>query len=114
MGLLDEIKGPRAPRVRPLEAALDGADLRIAWEDGRTSRLPLRYVRQQCPCAGCVEEFTGRRTLDPESVPADVRPVSLAEVGRYALQIRWTDGHETGLYSWELLRHLDDARTAPK
>ena len=36
----------------------------------------------------------------------DVRPLSLTEVGRYAVQIGWSDGHQTGIYSWDLLRRL--------
>jgi len=106
MGILDEIKGSQAPRVRPLEVAVAGSELRIAWDDGTRQTLPLRFVRQQCPCAGCVDEWTGRRTLDAESVPDDVRPLSMTEVGRYALQVTWSDGHEAGIYSWDLLRKL--------
>ena len=44
--------------------------------------------------------------LDPSEVPADVRPVRIEPVGRYALQITWTDGHDTGLFTFERLREL--------
>ena len=52
--------------------------------------------------------MTGIRTLRPESVPADVYPEAIHYVGRYALQFVWSDGHDTGFYTFELLRRLWD------
>jgi ATP-binding protein involved in chromosome partitioning len=54
-----------------------------------------------------VEEFTGRPLLREEDVPEDVRPLRIAPVGRYGIQISWTDGHDTGIYTFEYLRSLD-------
>lgn len=111
MGILDDLKPqPRKPRPTELTAARE--QLEIVWDDGRRSELPFVMLRQRCPCAGCVDEWTGRRTLDPTSVPKDIRPVSIVEVGRYAVQIEWSDGHGSGIYSWELLRRLADEHRA--
>jgi ATP-binding protein involved in chromosome partitioning len=66
--------------------------------------LPARWLRLACPCAQCVEEMTGRPTLDPGTVPLDVRPVHLALVGTYGLRIQWSDGHNTGIYSFAWLK----------
>jgi DUF971 family protein len=63
-------------------------------------------LRLACPCAACVEEMTGRRLLQPGAVPADIRPQSLALVGAYGLRINWSDGHDTGIYTFELLQAL--------
>ena len=107
MGLLDDIR-PQTRKPAPKEIAVAGRDLAIEWDDGRRSRLPMTFVRSRCPCAACVDEWTGRRTLDPATIPADIHPWGFTEVGRYALQVEWSDRHASGLYSWELLRRIDD------
>ena len=61
-----------------------------------------------CACAHCVDEWTGEYKLDAASVPEDVRPTRIKAVGRYAIQIHWTDGHGTGIYSFDRLRELAD------
>jgi DUF971 family protein len=53
-----------------------------------------------------VDEWTGQGRLDPDSVPADVHPLKVEKVGRYAIQIRWSDGHESGIYPFRRLRDL--------
>ena len=84
----------------------DGSALQIEWEDGEVSfHLPWD-LRVACPCAGCVEEMTGRPLLDPETVPPDIHPVEIRYVGRYALQFVWSDGHDTGFYPFTYLREL--------
>lgn len=93
-------------QVTPTE---DGARLRIRWADGAVTEYLPRDLRLKCPCAGCVEEMTGRPLLDPASVPAEVYPLEIRYVGRYALQIDWSDGHGTGIYAFDLLRRLAEA-----
>lgn len=103
---------PREPRVEPLEIGPteDEARLRIAWKDGVTSEYEPRELRLLCPCAGCVDEMTGVRTLRPESVDTHVYPTAIHYVGRYALQFMWSDGHSTGIYSFEYLRDIAEAQ----
>ncbi|MEX2467794.1 MAG: DUF971 domain-containing protein [Gemmatimonadota bacterium] len=86
----------------------DGARLRIEWQDGEVSEYVPRDLRVRCPCAGCVDEMTGERTLVPEMVRPDVHPTEIHYVGRYALQFIWSDGHSTGIYPFEYLRRLAD------
>ena len=93
----------RPERVEPTE---DGARLRILWRDGHVTELRPRAIRLACPCAGCVDEFTGKPILNPAAVPSDINPVSIDYVGRYALKFVWPDGHDTGMYPWDLLRSL--------
>jgi DUF971 family protein len=76
----------------------------VVWPGGVRAEIPPRRLREECPCAGCVEEGTGRRLLDPAAIPADIRPLEVHGVGNYAVQITWSDGHSTGIYSWTTLR----------
>jgi ATP-binding protein involved in chromosome partitioning len=79
--------------------------LLIEWDRaGHSGHFPARALRLACPCAECVEEMTGRPLLEPGRVPADIRPVSLGLVGAYGLRIDWSDGHGTGIYTFERLR----------
>ncbi len=91
----------------PIPHAITRRDdgLLIEWTAGDPeSFYPARELRLACPCAGCREEMTGRPLLDPAAVPPDVHPVSLALVGTYGIRIRWSDGHGTGIYTFERLR----------
>ena len=91
----------------PVEIGRAGQhDIEIKWQDGHESLYPARMLRLACPCAACVDEVTGRMRLEPARVPQDVRPVKLEVVGRYAIAIHWSDGHNTGIYPYDLLRKL--------
>jgi DUF971 family protein len=98
----------RDPRHHPLEVGPneDASRLRIRWRDEHVSEFPPRLLRLACPCAGCVDEMTGRRTLRETSVPEGIHPLAITYVGRYALRIDWSDGHSTGIYPFEYLRRL--------
>jgi DUF971 family protein len=91
----------------PLPHAINRRDdgVLIEWDDrGHQGFFPARALRLACPCAACVEEMSGRPLLDPALVPTDIRPVSLALVGAYGLRVQWSDGHGTGIYTFEQLR----------
>jgi DUF971 family protein len=79
-------------------------EIHVTWADGARSVLPNRVLRERCPCAACVHEITGQRLLDPASVRDDIRAEEITLVGRYAIRIRWSDGHATGIYTFEKLR----------
>ena len=81
-------------------------ELSIAWSDGEESVYDVRELRLACACAQCVDEWSGDERLDPASVPDDVHPLNVRTVGRYAIQIAWSDGHETGIYPFRRLREL--------
>jgi DUF971 family protein len=102
---------PRDPRVEPkgIAPTEDGTRLRILWGDGVESVFAPRDLRLLCPCAGCVDEITGVRTLRPDVIDESVYPTAIHYVGRYALQFVWSDGHSTGIYTFEYLRGLADA-----
>ena len=80
--------------------------LTVEWNDGHTSRYDAMYLRINCGCAECVEEWSQRKLLDPASVPADIRAEDYLMVGRYAVQFLWSDAHYTGIYPFDMLRKL--------
>lgn len=91
-----------------VKALKDERILELTWSAANVARLPFRTVRQNCRCAVCVDEFTGRQLLDPESVPADLGLLEISLCGNYALRIRWSDGHDSGLFTWNHLRTIGD------
>jgi DUF971 family protein len=96
-------------QAKPVPAEIGRAnqhDLRVKWQDGHESIYPARQLRLACPCAGCVDETTGAIRVIGTSIPEDVRPLKVEPVGRYALTVHWSDGHHTGIYTFELLRKL--------
>jgi DUF971 family protein len=100
------------PSVSPAEIRQAGPrELAIRWSDGRESVYDVRSLRLACACARCVDEWTGDGLLDPASVPEDVHPLRIEPVGRYAIQIAWSDGHATGIYPFARLRALADTAT---
>lgn len=76
----------------------------IEWDTaGHVGFFPARPLRLGCPCAACIEEMTGRPLLNPGTIDADVRPLSVALVGAYGMKVEWSDGHSTGIYTFERL-----------
>ena len=78
--------------------------LAITWEDGQVCEYPYDYLRGYCPCADCQGHFS--RGLEFQAPPQPVTPLSIRQVGNYAIAITWSDGHDTGIYRFELLRRL--------
>ena len=114
-------KDAESSAVYPVELDLDRRrGLRITWSDGRVSEFPVALLRRACPCATCraAREEEARRpagrlpVLGNPAAAVDAAVVSGAElVGAYALRLRWQDGHDTGIYDFDLLRALDPAIT---
>ena len=96
-----------SPAPRDLQALRSESVLRVVWPD-REDRLAFRFARGECQCAQCVNEWTGARILDPETVPLDITIDQMELVGAYAVRIHWSDGHQSGLYTWERLRKLGE------
>lgn len=94
------------PAGRPLALDYDATGLTIGWSDG-SRHLDPRELRLACRCAACRDELTGKALLDPAKVPLDVVPVRIWSVGNYALGIAFSDGHDSGIYTFEALRALE-------
>ena len=92
---------------KPVATAQPGF-LHIHWPDGAPSELPNFNVRASCSCARCVDEFTGEPILDVVSIPPDIEIEAIQPLGNYAIAITWSDGHGSGIFSWDHLRKLTE------
>jgi DUF971 family protein len=102
-----------ADEARPLSLKREGEGLKIEWSDGRVTTVRWRKLRANCPCASCIEER--KKPADPfriltedEIAAGAPTPVAMTPVGHYAYQVRWNDGHDTGIYPLALLRELGE------
>ncbi len=102
--------------VRPTNVTLDknAGELIIAWPDAETCHYPLGNLREACPCVEC---RGGHENMGQKGEPSDLLTLTLTParsyvvesvslVGNYALQFFWSDGHHTGIYTWEYLKRL--------
>ncbi|MEK7747918.1 MAG: DUF971 domain-containing protein [Nitrospirota bacterium] len=80
--------------------------LQVSWEDQHVSIYSFRYLRQHCPCAGCIEEWTGQKLLDPEAISLDLMCTKVETTGNYALSFSFSDRHDTGIYHFDHLRAI--------
>lgn len=86
--------------------------LEILWQDDHLSRYPLHGLRKACPCAVCKGGHAHMHTPTNPAVFFEPKPLVPIEIisatpnGTYAIQFQWNDGHNSGLYRWELLRSL--------
>jgi ATP-binding protein involved in chromosome partitioning len=81
-------------------------EVQILWKDGHESIYTGHALRVGCRCAICIDEISGNKQLREESISEDVHPLSIDPVGRYAIRFHWSDGHSTGIYTFEHLREL--------
>ena len=100
MGIVDNAKSASPKNIRQV----DETTLGITWSDGHESVYSVKRLREKCPCANCIDEWTGEKRLGV--IPDSIRPLKLSSVGLYAIQFKWNDGHDTGLYPHEYLRNL--------
>ena len=99
--------------MRPADIQTIGDELAIKWDDGSESYVKLEKLRRHCPCAGCRGEtdIMGNLYKNPDAPlsPSAFQLRRLANVGGYAVQPFWGDGHSSGLYSFDYLRGVADA-----
>ena len=96
--------------MRPTDLQHIGNELAIKWEDGSESFIALEKLRRCCPCAGCKGEVDvmGNVYKNPEQplAPAAFRLTRILNVGTYAVQPVWADGHASGIYSFDYLKRV--------
>ena len=81
-------------------------ELLLAWEDGHRALYRCEYLRLNCPCAACCDEWSGKRLVTLEKIPRDIKIQDFAPIGLYAVRFRFSDGHQTGIFGFEFLRKI--------
>ena len=113
MSIWDHIKPSKAPpSVTGVDLSPDRRTLTLSWDDGKTTPLTARQLRQICPCAVCVDEWTKKLRHDPSKVPETTTIQGVQPVGNYALSLTFNDSHSTGIFTWELLRKTAEPPTS--
>jgi DUF971 family protein len=97
---------------------IEGTGLQITWSDSSITNISNETLRRLCPCAGCREKrgddthakpLTGRKrslTVVQNTLEEEISLKSIWGVGNYAIGIRWGDGHDSGIYTYQYLREL--------
>ena len=80
--------------------------LEISFEDGKSFRLPYEFLRVHSPSAEVRGHGPGQEVL--QTGKKDIEIARAEPVGSYAVQLCFSDGHETGIYSWDLLYHFGE------
>ena len=98
--------------IQPSELKLLAPDLlQITWSDGEVRQYAVRELRDNCPCATCTEKRSADKPIPllPILRAEETQPLRIANMeplGHYAYSIEFSDGHDTGLFTLELLRTL--------
>lgn len=90
---------------------LDETHLLIQWSDGHSRRYSFRELRNNCPCATCREKRKSPAPLLPVLTAEEAAPLKILgmkPVGNYAYSINFSDGHDTGIYSFSTLLELGE------
>lgn len=87
----------------PKKQGMKGNVSELEWSDGKVSCLSAFSLRMHCPCAAC------RNTGGPKGVPSMVEIKEQNPVGSYAVNYVFSDGHYTGIYTYALLREIDES-----
>lgn len=93
---------------------IDKKKLFIKWDDNSESLIPLAVLRKNCPCAACmIERENKQASYIPLLSHVQMTLSNIEAVGTYAIRFYWQDGHDDGIYNYELLRELGDASPQP-
>jgi len=108
---IDQRKKPTSVKVH----VKTGAGVDITWADGHSSHFDFAFLREHCPCATCNDERAKKDSLAARNLPTSPllpmykpkpRAQAATQVGNYAIQISFNDGHSTGIFSYDYLRTL--------
>lgn len=101
--LLNEQDKTRTPEPTDMRI-LDTGHLQTEWPDQHVGNHSPLKLRASCQCARCVNEDTGEKILDTSKIPLNIAINGVKRVGRYALAITFSDGHSSGIYTYQRLR----------
>jgi len=83
------------------------SEISIKWSDDAETKYNAAQLRRACPCASCVNEWTGEKILQSENISDELKFNHISIVGRYALNFHFSDGHDTGIFSFKYLLEME-------
>lgn len=93
--------------IAPKEAQyITEGQIAIKWDNGTEGFYTAQQLRQNCKCAYCISETTGEKILDPNTIPEDLTIKDWQQVGNYAYNFTFSDGHNGGIYAFDYLQTL--------
>ena len=93
--------------IEPIQIVEESdTEFTIKWSDESETRYNALALRRRCPCAMCINEWTGEKMLVDDSIPEDIKINSTAIVGRYALNFVFSDQHDSGIFSFQYMREI--------
>lgn len=99
---------PNLVKISPAESKI-----LMRFDNNEEYQIESLDLRFECPCAACVDEITGKRSLQKSNLKADVKPLKIEAVGLYGIHIRWSDGHSTGMFHFDRLYELARKLNSP-
>lgn len=84
------------------------SEFTIVWSDDAETKYNAADLRRKCPCASCVDEWTGKKILRDESVSDDLDFTRFSLAGKYGLNLHFSDGHNTGIFTFKYLREISE------
>ncbi len=100
-------------KQEPVSIERQPLQLSLQWLDGTQKTINAYQLRLCCGCALCIDESTGKPLLSPEKVSEDISLESIQRVGRYGLKIDFSDGHNTGIYTFDKLKKFEACEVPP-
>jgi len=104
--MAESLEGGGTPPPRPTEIRVRRATqrLEVDFDDGSQVSLPAELLRVESPSAAVQGHSPDQKQIVPGKRGATIAAVE--PIGHYAVRIRFTDGHDTGIYSWALLHRM--------
>jgi DUF971 family protein len=93
--------------LNPEAIDVNESRVKIAWNPDNIVEYTAKILRTNCHCANCISEITGEKTLDPNSITDDIQIAGAQLNGNYAISINFTDGHTTGIFTFEMMYQLE-------
>ncbi len=92
--------------------------LLIVWGDDSSSEIDIKKLRDECPCVHCKGESVIFDSYIPLKSPFKAAGFyeidKIEKIGNYGVQVNWKDGHNTGIYSWDMLKELGESKDVIK
>ena len=99
--------------IKPVDIVVMNTSIAIKWESGLESFIDNKKLREACPCANCSGETDVFGNIYKNDQPLNINDdtkykiISYSYIGHYAIRIQWGDGHNSGIYTFDLLNDFN-------